>query len=230
VFSDAYLTITRALITATGTEGFFARPDRINHEARTYAQEYFRQYDLWHAGDTSAASPAWRVALRAAEDETVTALGDLLLQLNAHIRRDNPIRAVEQTEGVLRLAGDMPTASGKPDHEQVSVALANAMHEMLDELARRYDATIDDGAELFGTVLDARGLYSLIAAWREESWRNAEALRHARALGGVNGFAYRAKLAQIEASASAGAQAILAATRTDRSHNAARNAYCKRQA
>ena len=230
VFSDAYLTITRALITATVTQGFFARPDRINHEARTYAGEYFEQYERWHAGDAAATSPAWRVALRAADDETVTAMGDLLLQLNAHIRRDNPIRAVEQTEGVLRFAGDMPAASGKPDHEQVSVALANAMHEMLDQLARRYDPTIDDGAELFGTVLDPRGLYSLIAAWREESWRNAEELRRARALGGVDGLAYRAKLAQIEAAAKAGAQAILAATRTDPSQDAARNAYCERQA
>ena len=42
-----------------------------------------------------------------------------MLALNAHIRRDNPIRAVEQTEGVLRVRGLMPAASGKPDHERV---------------------------------------------------------------------------------------------------------------
>lgn len=226
VFSDAYLTITRALIDATGTPGFFDRPDRINHEARTYAQEYFDQYDRWHAGEQATTSPSWRVALRAARDESVTSMGDLLLQLNAHIRRDNPIRAVEQTEGVLRLPGTMPAASGKPDHEQVSVALANAMDEMLDGLARRYDPTIDDGSELLGTVLDARGLYSIIAAWREESWRNAEQLRHARAAGGVHGFLYKAKLAQIEAAALAGALAILAATATDPARNATRDAYC----
>ena len=226
VFGDAYLTITRALIEATGTPAFFARPDRITHEAKTYAQEYFDQYARWHAGDAAATSPSWRVALQAAEDESVTAMGDLLLQLNAHIRRDNPIRAVEQTEGVLRVPGPMPASSGKPDHEQVSVALANAMDEMLDRLASRYDPAIDDGHELFGTVLDGRGLYSLIAAWREESWRNGEQLRHARAEAGVDGAPYRLKLRQIESSAEAGAYAILAATRTDPVANAARNAYC----
>src|SRR5688572_29649800 len=31
VFTDAYRTITESLIRATGTPGFFARPDRINH-------------------------------------------------------------------------------------------------------------------------------------------------------------------------------------------------------
>jgi hypothetical protein len=34
--------------------------------------------------------------------------------LNGHIRRDNPVRAVEQTEGVLRVAGEMPAASESP--------------------------------------------------------------------------------------------------------------------
>jgi Family of unknown function (DUF5995) len=223
VFSDAYLAITQALQDATGTPGFFDRPDRVNHEAKTYAQEYFDQFDRWHAGAPFAvASPAWEVAFRAARLQSVTALGDLMLALNAHIRRDNPIRAVEQTEGVLRVPGTMPAASGKPDHERVNVVLVNAMTTMLTRLARRYDPTLDDGADL-----DPRALYSIIAAWREESWRNAEQLRHARATGGVNGMLYQAKLAQIELTAKLGADAILAATLTDPLRNAQRNAYCE---
>ena len=222
VFSDAYLAITQALQDATATPGFFDRPDRINHEARTYAQEYFDQYDRWHAGAPSgSASPAWEVAFRASRHQSVTALGDLMLALNAHIRRDNPIRAVEQTEGVLRMPGDMPAASGKPDHEQVNAVLSSAMTTMLTRLARRYDPTLDDGA-----FLDPHAMYSIIAAWREESWRNAEQLRHARAVGGVQGKLYQAKLAQIEATAKAGADAILVATLTDPLRNAARNVYC----
>jgi hypothetical protein len=230
VFSDAYLTITAAIGDATGTPGFFARPDRVNHEARTYAQEYFDQFDRWHAGARSAASPAWRVALRAAETQSVTAVGNVMLALNAHIRRDNPIRAVEQTEGVLRVAGEMPAASGKPDHERINLVLRNAMDRMLTRLAQRYDPTIDDRPPLFGTLLDPNGLYSIIAAWREESWRNAEQLRHARAAGGVGGPLYQAKLAAIEAAAKAGADAILATTLTDPARNAARNAYCQAHA
>jgi hypothetical protein len=230
VFSDAYLTITEAIGDATGTPGFFDRPDRVNHEARTYAQEYFDQYDRWHAGNRSAASPAWQVAFRAAEEQSVTGVGDVMLALNAHIRRDNPIRAVEQTEGVLRLAGEMPAASGKPDHERINVVLQDAMDRMLTRLAQRYDPTIDDRPPLFGTVLDPDGLYSIIAAWREESWRNAEQLRHARAVGGVDGPLYQAKLAEIEAAAKAGADAILATTLTDPARNVARNAFCQAHA
>ena len=230
VFSDAYLTITEAIGDATGVPGFFDRPDRVIHEARTYAQEYFDQYDRWHAGDRSTASPAWRVAFRAAEEQSVSAVGDVMLALNAHIRRDNPIRAVEQTESVLRVAGEMPAASGKPDHERINFVLQNAMDPMLTRLAQRYDPTIDDRPPLFGTVLDPGGLYTIIAAWREESWRNAEQLRHARAAGGVDGPLYQAKLTEIEASAKAGADAILAATLTDPARNAARNAYCQTHA
>jgi Family of unknown function (DUF5995) len=228
-FSDAYLTITRALAAATGT-GFFDRPDRVRHEARTYAQEYLDQYDRWHSGDRASVSPAWRIAFRAARRQSVTAIGDLMLALNAHIRRDNPIRAVEQTEGVLRVPGLMPAASGKPDHERVNTVLQNTMAPMLHHLASRYDPTIDDLPPLFGTVIDPNSLYSIIAAWREESWRNAEQLRHARALGGVDGPLYQAKLAQIEASAKAGAEVILAATRTTHRANRKRNRYCARTA
>jgi Family of unknown function (DUF5995) len=230
VFSDAYLTITRALVDATGSSGFFDRPDRVRHEARTYAQEYLDQYDRWHAGDDASVSPAWRIAFQAAQRESVTSLGDLMLALNAHIRRDNPIRAVEQTEGVLRVPGLMPAASGKPDHERVNTVLQSSMAPMLAALAERYDPTADDRPPLFGTVLDPNSLYSIIAAWREESWRNAEQLRHARALGGVEGPLYQAKLASIEASAKAGAEAILVATGTTRRQNAERNQYCARRA
>jgi hypothetical protein len=225
IFTDAYVTVTRALITATDS-GFFDRPDRVTHEARTYAQEYFDQYDRWHSGDRAAVSPSWAIALQAADDQSVTAMGDLLLQLNAHIRRDNPIRAVEQTEGVLRVQGDMPGASGRPDHDRISDVLQNALEPMLDHLAAHYDPTIDDGADLFGMVIDQKGLYALISTWREESWRNAEQLRHARAAGGVDGQLYQAKLAEIEASARAGAEVIRAATLTTPEQNAQRNAYC----
>jgi hypothetical protein len=228
VFSDAYLTITRAIGAAGATPGFFDRPDRVRHEARTYAQAYLDQYDRWHAGKRTSVSPSWQIAFRASRRQSVTALGDLMLALNAHIRRDNPIRAVEQTEGVLRLPGPMPAASGKPDHERVNTVLSDAMDRMLHTLARRYDPTIDDDPPLFGTVIDPHSLYSIIAAWREESWRDAEDLRHARANGGVRGPLYQAKLAEIEAAAKAGALAILQATRTDPAHNAARNRYCRR--
>jgi hypothetical protein len=109
----------------------------------------------------------------------------------------------------------MPAASGRYDHNQVSEVLQDTLQPMLDHSAQYYDPTVDDGADLFGMVMDQKGLYALISSWREESWRNAEELRHARA-----------KLAEIEASATAGAEYIKAATLTTPDQNAARNAYC----
>lgn len=225
IFSDAYITITQHLIQAT-LNGVWQRPDRITHEAKNYAQEYFDNRDRWVAGDRDRVAPSWQVAFSAADKQEVTALGNVLLDLNAHIRRDNPIRAVEQTDGVLRTAGAMPGASGRADHDRISDVLQEALRPMLDHLAAVYDPTIDDGADLFDRVVDQKGLYAIISSWREESWRNAEQLRHARALGGPNGPLYQAKLAEIEESARLGGEMIRAATLTTPEANAARNAWC----
>lgn len=56
--------------------------------------------------------------------------------------------------------------------------------------------------------------------------RNGEQLRHARALGGVDGSPDQEKLAQIEESARVAAVAIKAAALAGQEENAARNAYC----
>lgn len=225
IFSDAYVTITTSLKNAT-LDGVWQRPDRVTHEAKNYAQEYFDNRDRWYGGDKASVAPSWQVAFDAADKEQVTALGNVLLDLNAHIRRDNPIRAVEQTEGVLRIKGLMPWASGRADHDRISDVLQGTLEPMLDHLAAYYDPSIDDAADLFGMVIDQKGLYLLISSWREESWRNAELLRHARAAGGVEGPLYKARLAQIEESARLGAEVIRAATLTTPAQNTARNAYC----
>lgn len=225
IFSDAYVTITQSLKAAT-VDGVWQRPDRIAHVARNYAQEYFDNRDRWYAGDREHVAPSWQVAFAAADAQEVTALGNVMLDLNAHIRRDNPIRAVEQTEGALRIAGAMPGATGRRDHDTISAVLQDTLEPMLDHLAAYYDPTIDDGADAFDMLIDQKGLYAIISSWREESWRNAEQLRHARASGGVNGPLYQAKLAQIEEDARLGGLAIRAAFLTTPEANAARNAYC----
>jgi len=75
-------------------------------------------------------------------------------------------------------------------------------------------------------VIDPKSIYLLISSWREEAWRNAEQLRHARAAGGVDGPLYQAKLAEIDASAVEAAHAILEATRTTPEANETRQQYC----
>lgn len=242
VFADAYLTITRGYLESatdphyfdglTGRyepiypSGWYQRPDRINHEVRTYAQEYLDQFHQWHHGDRSRVAPSWAIAFQAADDKSVTATRDLLLQLNAHIRRDNPIRAIEQTDGVLRVRGLMPEATGRADHDRISDVLQENAVYMNDRLAERYDASLNDSNENLGTVIDPKSIYLIISSWREEAWRNAEQLRHARTLGGENGQPYRDKLAEIDASAEAGARAILAAMQTTPEANETRDEYC----
>jgi hypothetical protein len=225
IAADAYVTITQGLKQRT-KDGFWVRPDRLTHEGRQYAQEYLDQSANWHAGNTAAVAPAWQVAMQAMQDKSQTSMGDLLLWLNAHIRRDNSIRAIEQSEGVLRTDGLMPAASGREDHNRVSEALQDMLAPMLAHNAAIYDPTVDDSVQLFGMVMDPKGLYTLISDWREEAWRNAEQLRHARANGGVNGAAYQAKLAEINQAAYDGAVAIKAATLATPDQTAARDAYC----
>lgn len=228
VFNHAYLIITRALLGATDA-GVFDRPTRVTHEAASFADAYLTQYAAWHGGDRASVAPAWRIALRAAEDGTQTAMGDLLLAIQAHIRRDQPTRGLEQTDGVLRVQGTMPAASGRPDHLAVDDVLQAEMSPLLRELAQRYDDRLDDGATLFDVVIDADRLYTMIAVWREEAWRDAEQLRHARAAGGVAGPLYQAKLAQIEEKARIGALLIRAGTVAPPGWNEQRDAYCEQQ-
>ena len=132
VFSDAYVTITRAIGTAAGTPGFFDRPDRVRHEARTYAQAYLDQFDRWHAGKRRSVSPSWQIAFRAARRQSVTALGDLMLALNAHIRRDKQTLPVDE---VVQFIGDAMAdlclirpieercSRGKEDRADLNVAM-----------------------------------------------------------------------------------------------------------
>jgi hypothetical protein len=226
---DAYVTVTEHLIAARN-DGRFDRPDRLNHEAYQYAHEFLRQYDKWVSPNPltkASVSPSWKVAFKAMEDRTQTGTGDLLLWLNAHIRRDNTIRAIDQTEGVLRIQGMMPEASGRPDHDTVSDVLAETLAPMLAHNAQYYDQTVDDAPELWGIVFDPEGLYTPISSWREEAWQNAQQLRHARANGGVNGLLYQTKLAQIETLALGGAEIIKLATLATPQQTADRLAHCQ---
>ena len=122
----------------------------------------------------------------------------------------------------------MPAASGKPDHERINLVLAERDGPRCSRGSRSATTPRSTTARRCSEPSwTPTGCTRIIAAWREESWRNAEQLRHARAAGGVDGPLYQAKLAAIEAAAKAGADAILATTLTDPARNAARNAYCQ---
>ena len=98
----------------------------------------------------------------------MSATGDLLLGINAHVQRDLPL--VLYAVGLVRPDG----TSRKADHDRVNVILNRVTDDILAEIARRFDPTVDDTN--LPTTLDDAALFQLLAAWREKAWRNAELL------------------------------------------------------
>jgi hypothetical protein len=230
IFSVTYQAITGALIGAVNTPGYFDRPSRITHEGAMFAQRYLSQFDAWHTGHQSAATPAWQIAWQAAHDGTVTTLGDLLLGANAHIQGDQST-VIDQGEGILRVPGTMPAASGFPDHRRVDPVLQAAVVPLVDYLSAHYDPEIGRTTRLFGIIMDPAGLYFLFSLWREKAIRDAETLRQLRVLpGGINNPLYVAKVAADKEWARVSAIAIMTATPASPAQRIARDTYCQAHA
>jgi hypothetical protein len=198
-------------------EGHFAEPDWLNHYDAVFGDYYFRAIDDWHDGNRSAVPAAWRIAFDATDRKAVTGYGSLFLGMNAHINRDLPF--VLAGIGMVKPDG----TSRKADHDTVNQFLNRVADDLLPEMARRFDPTVDDN-NIQNTTVDDFASFQAIPSWRENAWRNAELLATAPTP------AARAMVAQsIEAYAASMATAIKAGT----SYNmfspfkaADRDAYC----
>ena len=95
--------------------------------------------------------------------------------------------------------------SRKADHDRVNVILNRVTDDILAEIARRFDPTVDDTD--LPTTLDAAALFQLLAGWREKAWRNAELLATA-----PTAAARELVVAAIEDDAAAEARAIALST------------------
>jgi hypothetical protein len=216
-FALTYLRVTEAYRRAATDPGFFTDTPFVNHHAVVFAEVYFRAADAWRRGDREEVPPAWRIALSAADDGRVSAVGDLLLGLGAHINRDLPF--VLAALGLRRPDG----GSRKPDHDRVNAILRAVTGPILTEVAERLDPAAAT-ARVDGTDLDESTLFQLLALWREEAWRNAELLAAAPTP------TARALIAQtIEITAALKQQALLTATayRPPLTSNAARATWCR---
>jgi hypothetical protein len=169
-FAFLYLRTTEQYRDAVSDPKFFADNAFVNHEDHVFADFYFRAQDAWRAGRVADVPPAWRIAFRSSDRKEVTAMGDALLGMNAHINRDLPF--VLNAIGLVAPDG----TSRKADHDRVNAILDVVMQYVLTEAAARYDPTIDDGNIPF-TTIDERALFTLVQGWREQAWRNAELLR-----------------------------------------------------
>ncbi len=163
LFALAYLRTTEEYRRSAVEPGFYDDVAFVNFEDAVFARYYFEAYDAWHAGNTAATPPAWRLALQAADDKTVNGSTSILLGISAHINRDLPFVLWEI--GLVKPDG----TSRKPDHDKVNEFLNRV--SLYPEANRRFDSTINPNA--------APGGIQAVIAWREEAWRNAERLRAA---------------------------------------------------
>lgn len=171
IFALSYLRTTEEYRRAAATSGFFEDPGFVNHEDAVFARYYFDAYDAWERGDSDEVPPAWRTALRAADDRAVSATGNMLLGINAHIQRDLPFVLAEI--GLVKPDG----STRKTDHDKVNAFLNKVSDDLIPEIARRFDPTVDDGD--LPTWIDELATFQAVPAWRETAWRNAEALVNA---------------------------------------------------
>jgi Family of unknown function (DUF5995) len=215
VFALVYLRVTEEYRRTIESPTFFEDTPFVNHEDVVFARYYFAAYDAWAAGQTAEVPEAWRIAFDAARDRSVSASGNLLLGINAHVQRDLPF--VLYSIGLVRPDG----GSRKPDHDRVNVILNRVTDDVVAEIARRFDPTVDD-AGLPGTI-DEFALFQTLVSWRETAWRNAELLAQAPTPEAREDVAR-----MIESYAAANAAAIRTATQylPLSGGSAARDAYC----
>jgi Family of unknown function (DUF5995) len=215
IFSLTYLRVTEEYRRTVEDPTFFDDTSFVNHEDVVFARYYFEAHDAWTAGRIAEVPPAWRVAFDAARDRAVSANGNLLLGINAHVQRDLPF--VLYSIGLVKPDG----SSRKPDHDRVNQILNRVTDELIAEIARRFDPSIDDGNA--PTTLDDFVLFQSVVSWRESAWRNAELLAQAPTP------EVREQVAQgIESYAASQASLIRTATQylPLTGGSAARDAYC----
>ena len=198
VFARSYLRMTQTYGWSRAIPGYYEDVPFANHQDAVFAKYYTDAYYAYRSGNRAAVPESWQIAMDASRDKRVSASGSLLLGMNAHINRD--LAFVLASVGLVAPDG----SSRKPDYDAVERWLYTATEPLLAEFAARFDPTADDGDDAYG--LSNLMLFQMISGWREQAWRNAEALvaaptREARAQ----------VAASIEARATESAKAMLTA-------------------
>lgn len=170
VFAIAYLRVTQEVGRAIN-EGIYDDEAWLRHQDAVFAEDYFQAIDAWNAGRKKDVPQAWRIALQAADDGSVSALGNFMLAMNAHINRDFSYVLA----GVGLTAPD--GSSHKPDHNRFNARLDALYHPVFAEMADRLDPTFDD---IDLGPIDEEAVGAIMRGWREFVWRNAEQLAMAK--------------------------------------------------
>jgi hypothetical protein len=214
VFALAYLRTTQTYQWAAEQPGFFAEPPWLNHYAAVFAKYYFRSYDDHVAGRSLSVPEAWRIAFDAAAHRQVTASGNLLLGMSAHVNRDLPF--VLAAIGLVAPDG----TSRKADHDKVNQFLNTVVQPLLLEAAARFDPQIVNIETPHGTGYTA--LLQTLVGWRERAFRQAE-----RLVAAPNALARGLIEQEIETSAALEARTIVTANiYLPTTSSASRDGYC----
>ncbi len=168
IFARAYVRMTQLYGYTREIPGYYQDVPYFNHVDAVFARYYTDAYYSWQSGDRAAVPKAWLTAFDAAKNKRVSGAGDLLLGMNAHINRDLPY--VMAAVGLVAPDG----TSRKGDYDAVEKWLYEATAPLMAEFAGRFDPTIDDTSDPLG--LGNATLFQMVSAWRENAWRNAEAL------------------------------------------------------
>jgi len=172
VFSLTYLRTTEEYRRTIEDPTFFSDTPFINHQDALFAKYYFDAWDAYRSGRLTDTPLAWQLALSAADHQQVMGMGNLLLGMSAHVNRDLPF--VLADIGLVRPDG----SSRKPDHDKVNQFLNRVIDPLLQEAAARFDPTILV-THVNGQTLDYTATMQILVGWREQAWRNAEALVNA---------------------------------------------------
>jgi hypothetical protein len=160
IFSLIYLRTTEKFRDTLSAIGY-GDPASVVRQDAVFADYYFRAYDAYHKGE-GFVPPAWQIAFTAAAQRKVTAVGNALLGINAHIQRDLAFTLFDLDQ------------QGRPvsheDHTLVNNFLAQVMVDA--EIAGRFDPTFDDNS-------DPAALLQTIIVWREQAFANYLRLRNA---------------------------------------------------
>src|SRR5499426_2084048 len=203
IFSLLYLRTTEKFRDTLNSIGY-GDPASIVRQDALFADLYFRAFDAFREGE-GFVPPAWQIAFAAAGQRRVTAAGNALLGINAHVQRDLPFTLFELDQRGFPIS--------HADHTLVNNFLAQVMVDA--EIAGRFDPTFDDNS-------DPAALLQLLFAWRELAFINYLRLRNA-----PTAEARAAVAAEIEGFAAAVASGIVQQTAyPPGADSSSRDAFC----
>jgi hypothetical protein len=168
-----YLRDSEGFRRLVATPGALQDPAFVTHVDMWFAKLYFNAYDNWYAGRKDPVPRAWQIAFEAADTKAVSALGDTVLAVNAHISGDLPV--------ALANAGLPPDGSKElPDFQTANQVFHDAIAPIIAEVAARFDPTVAQ-VDIPGVADDEQGLLAVIAAWRDASFADGERISTAGA-------------------------------------------------